>query len=163
MVSHDIEFCAKYADFCALFFDGGIVTKGTPKEFFSGNSFYTTAANRMARHMLPKAVTAEDVIKACEGRVQPETDIDDFEDPLYSDDSDDGDEEDTRNNQMVSKKSSNLKRRFTAIISLIVLIITIGNGFPIISDIAWSGLINGERLYQSLQKTSGNMPDYCSY
>ncbi len=144
MVSHDIEFCAKYADFCALFFDGGIVTKGTPKEFFSGNSFYTTAANRMARHMLPKAVTAEDVIKACEGRVQPETDIDDFEDPLYSDDSDDGDEEDTRNNQMVSKKkSSNLKRRFTAIISLIVLIITIGNGFPIISDIAWSGLING--------------------
>lgn len=41
------------------------------------------------------------------------------------------------------KKSSNLKRRFTAIISLIVLIITIGNGFPIISDIAWSGLING--------------------
>ena len=49
MVSHDIEFCARYAHRCALFFDGGIVTEGTPRNFFSGNSFYTTAANRMAR------------------------------------------------------------------------------------------------------------------
>ena len=39
MVSHDIEFCAKYADRCALFFDGNIVTESTPKTFFSGNSF----------------------------------------------------------------------------------------------------------------------------
>lgn len=67
MVSHDIEFCAQYADTCALFFDGGIVTQGTPQKFFSGNSFYTSAANRMARHVLPKAVTAEDVILALGG------------------------------------------------------------------------------------------------
>ena len=40
MVSHDIEFCAKYADRCALFFDGNIVTEAEPKTFFSGNSFY---------------------------------------------------------------------------------------------------------------------------
>ena len=39
MVTHDIEFCAEYADRCALFFDGEIVSCGTPKEFFSGNSF----------------------------------------------------------------------------------------------------------------------------
>lgn len=62
MVSHDIEFCAKYADRCALFFDGNIVTESTPKTFFSGNSFYTTAANRIARDVLPDAVTPEDVI-----------------------------------------------------------------------------------------------------
>ena len=49
MVSHDIEFCAKYADRCALFFDGNIVTEAEPRTFFSGNSFYTTAANRIAR------------------------------------------------------------------------------------------------------------------
>ncbi|MDD4548434.1 MAG: energy-coupling factor transporter ATPase [Syntrophomonadaceae bacterium] len=65
MVSHDIEFCARYADVCAMFFEGGIVTSNTPQAFFSGNSFYTTAANRMARHLFPDAVTIEDVIKEC--------------------------------------------------------------------------------------------------
>lgn len=69
MVSHDIEFCAKHAHRCALFFDGAIVTEGAPRPFFSGNSFYTTAANRMARHLLPQAVTAEDVMRACGGTV----------------------------------------------------------------------------------------------
>ena len=69
MVSHDVEFCAQYADRCGLFFDGGIVTMDAPQPFFAGKSFYTTAANRMARHLLPNAVTAEDVITACGGQV----------------------------------------------------------------------------------------------
>jgi len=72
MVSHDIEFCAKYADRCALFFDGNIVTEAEPRTFFSGNSFYTTAANRIARDILPEAVTPEDVIMACGGVLEPE-------------------------------------------------------------------------------------------
>ena len=72
MVSHDVEFCAKYADRCALFFDGGIVTVDAPQPFFAGKSFYTTSANRMARHLLPNAVTAEDVITACGGTVPAE-------------------------------------------------------------------------------------------
>ena len=72
MVSHDVEFCAKYADRCALFFDGQIVAADAPQPFFSGKSFYTTAANRMARHLLPGAVTAEDIITACGGTVPPE-------------------------------------------------------------------------------------------
>ena len=71
MASHDIEFCAQYAHRCALFFDGNIVASGTPRRLFSGNSFYTTAANRMARHQLPGAVTAEDVIAACGGDATP--------------------------------------------------------------------------------------------
>ena len=72
MVSHDIEFCAKYADRCALVFDGSIVTEAEPRTFFSGNSFYTTAANRIARDILPEAVTPEDVIMACGGVLEPE-------------------------------------------------------------------------------------------
>ena len=67
MVSHDVEFCARYAHRCALFFDGSIVTEARPRAFFSGNSFYTTSANRMARTMLPQAVTSEDLIYACGG------------------------------------------------------------------------------------------------
>ena len=46
IVSRDIEFCAEYADRCALFFDGSIVTENAPREFFSGNSFYSTNTAR---------------------------------------------------------------------------------------------------------------------
>ncbi|MCM1530103.1 MAG: ATP-binding cassette domain-containing protein [Alistipes sp.] len=70
MVSHDIEFCAEYADRCAMFFNGEIVAQGTPREFFSGSSFYTTSANRIARHILPGAVTVNDVVSACGGKTQ---------------------------------------------------------------------------------------------
>lgn len=69
MVSHDIEFCAQYADRCAMFFDGNITSLGEPREFFCGKNFYTTGANRMARTRLPQAVLAEDIILACGGAV----------------------------------------------------------------------------------------------
>lgn len=65
MVSHDVEFCAKYADLVSMFFDGSIVTTNTPNRFFSHNSFYTTAANRMSRHIFTNAITNEDVIDLC--------------------------------------------------------------------------------------------------
>ena len=61
MVSHDVEFCARYADLISMFFDGQILTTDTPRRFFGNNSFYTTAANRMSRHVFSMAVTAEDV------------------------------------------------------------------------------------------------------
>ena len=67
MVSHDIEFCAEYAHRCALFFDGGIVAEAAPRAFFSGNSFYTAAANRIGRDVIPEAVTVDDIISACGG------------------------------------------------------------------------------------------------
>ncbi|MEG2001334.1 MAG: ATP-binding cassette domain-containing protein, partial [Evtepia sp.] len=69
MASHDVEFCAQYASRCALFFDGNIVSEGEPRHFFAGKSFYSTAANRMARHLLPNAILAEDVIAAFGGTV----------------------------------------------------------------------------------------------
>ena len=69
MISHDIEFCASYADRCGLFFDGNIAACGTPKEFFAGNNFYTTAANRMARRYFPMAVTGEDVVDCLANKV----------------------------------------------------------------------------------------------
>lgn len=74
MVSHDIEFCAQYADRCALFFDGAIVTEDIPSEFFSNNNFYTTSASRIARSIIPNAVTTKDVIEAI-GGAQAEYDV----------------------------------------------------------------------------------------
>ena len=64
MISHDVEFCAQYADRTGLFFQGNVVTSEESKRFFAGNNFYTTAANRMARNYFPNAVTVEDVVKA---------------------------------------------------------------------------------------------------
>ena len=61
MVSHDVEFCAEYADLVSMFFDGQILTTDTPHRFFGQNSFYTTAANRMSRCVFQNAVTAGDV------------------------------------------------------------------------------------------------------
>lgn len=66
MVTHDVEFCAKYADYVSMFFDGDIITTNTPDRFFSANSFYTTAANRMSRHIFENAITNEEVIKLCQ-------------------------------------------------------------------------------------------------
>ena len=66
MVSHDVEFCARYADIVSMFFDGQVLTTDTPRRFFGANSFYTTAAHRMSRHVFEGAVTAEDVIRLYE-------------------------------------------------------------------------------------------------
>lgn len=66
MVSHDVEFCAQYADTCGLFFEGNVVTANTPRAFFSGNSFYTTSANRLSRHLFENAITVKDVITCCQ-------------------------------------------------------------------------------------------------
>ena len=75
MVSHDVEFCARYADAVSMFFDGGIVTTNTPNRFFSGNSFYTTAANRMSRHLFENTITNEDVITLCQKNLSIKTTI----------------------------------------------------------------------------------------
>ena len=82
MVSHDVEFCARYAHRCALFFDGSIVTEGAPRAFFSGNSFYTTSADRMARELCPGAVTPEDVMAVIGGDMPPEPAFDRAYQPL---------------------------------------------------------------------------------
>lgn len=66
MVTHDIEFSAAYADTCALFFDGEVVSHGAPKDFFAGNSFYTTSANRLAGAWFPEAIEWEEVAALCE-------------------------------------------------------------------------------------------------
>ncbi len=65
IVTHDVEFAALCADRCALFFRGDIVSVGTPRDFFSENKFYTTAASRMSKGYFESAVTVEDIAELC--------------------------------------------------------------------------------------------------
>ena len=64
-VTHDIEFAAANADRCAFIFDGQIISCDTPNAFFSGNTFYTTAANRISRGIYENAVLCEEVASLC--------------------------------------------------------------------------------------------------
>ena len=65
VVTHDVEFAAMYADRCALMFDGQLMSEGDPHDFFAGNRFYTTDANRIASEVFPEAITCEEVIEQC--------------------------------------------------------------------------------------------------
>lgn len=67
LVSHDIEFCASHATHCALLFDGVLTACGEPHAFFLPNRFYTTAACRLARGVVPGVLTAEELIRSCGG------------------------------------------------------------------------------------------------
>lgn len=64
VVSHDIEFCAVAGDRIALLFDGEVAAAGSVREYMSENSFFTTAAARIARNTLDGAVTVSDVLSA---------------------------------------------------------------------------------------------------
>lgn len=65
IVTHDVEFAAECADRCAMFFGGQIVSAGTPVDFFSRSSFYTTAVSRMTRGFFDGAVTVPQAAELC--------------------------------------------------------------------------------------------------
>lgn len=69
MVSHDIEFCAEYADLCGMFFDGNVISLKPPSEFFGENTFYTTVSRMITRGLADRdrngniMITPGDVIR----------------------------------------------------------------------------------------------------
>ncbi len=65
VVTHDVEFAALCADRCAMCFDGSIASVGTPREFFGGNHFYTTAASRITRGYFDQTVTVGQAVSLC--------------------------------------------------------------------------------------------------
>lgn len=67
MVSHDVEFCAKYAHRCMMFFGDNITFEDTPRNFFASNSFYSTSANRISRGVIKNAVTDDEVVYCLTG------------------------------------------------------------------------------------------------
>ncbi|MFD2042935.1 ABC transporter ATP-binding protein [Ornithinibacillus salinisoli] len=63
MVTHDIEFAASYTTRCSMIFQGNITVTEPTKQFFRGNTYYTTAMNRIMRDIqaLPP-VTLEEAV-----------------------------------------------------------------------------------------------------
>lgn len=62
LVSHDLEFAARICDRVGLLFQGRITSEGSVREFFTENAFYTTAARRMTRNILPDCIFPEDIL-----------------------------------------------------------------------------------------------------
>lgn len=65
IVTHDIEFAGMYADRCAMYFDGEIVSIDNRIDFFTYNNYYTTSASRMSRPYFKNAITVDMVIDLC--------------------------------------------------------------------------------------------------
>lgn len=66
-VSHDIEFCAEFADRCAMLFNGEVISCDVPRKFFKGNEYYTTSASVMAKGFIDNVLLTDDIIKALGG------------------------------------------------------------------------------------------------
>ncbi|MGX8795072.1 ABC transporter ATP-binding protein [Fusibacter sp. JL298sf-3] len=62
MVSHDVEFCARYTDRCALLFNGELVTEQPTRQFFKNNYFYTTVTNRLLESVSKEILTVEEAV-----------------------------------------------------------------------------------------------------
>lgn len=64
IVSHDVEFCAVYADKCGLIFDRNIESYTDSHSFFAGNIFFTTDTNKIMSDFFKDCVTCGEAVEA---------------------------------------------------------------------------------------------------
>ena len=65
IVSHDLEFCAEYADRVGMMFDGKIEGIDEPSKFFAQNYFYTTECAKITRDFEKVIVLPQEVVNVC--------------------------------------------------------------------------------------------------
>lgn len=63
IVSHDLEFSSEVSDMNYLLFGGEVISRGVSDEFYRGNYFYTTAANKMCRQIDPSIITTVEAVE----------------------------------------------------------------------------------------------------
>lgn len=63
VVSHDVEFAARYTNRCGLLFDGRLTGVTETKQFFLQNQYYTTVARRLTRGIMENIVLEEEVME----------------------------------------------------------------------------------------------------
>lgn len=73
IVSHDVDFCARYATKAALLFGGQIVADGSLRNTLGSNRFYTTTIGRIAGRKFPGILHRQELVAAlAEGEAQGE-------------------------------------------------------------------------------------------
>lgn len=65
IVSHDLEFCAEYADRVGMMFDGKIEGIDEPSQFFAQNYFYTTECAKITRDFEKVIILPQEVVSVC--------------------------------------------------------------------------------------------------
>ena len=73
LTSHDMDFCAECADYCAFMFRGKITAISEPHRFFRQNILYTTAAARISGSSIDNVVTEGELIYALCGENDEKT------------------------------------------------------------------------------------------
>lgn len=63
MATHDLDFAARFADQCAMLFDGDIAFSDTPHRFFKENHYYTTSLHKAFHYACEDIITFEDVLR----------------------------------------------------------------------------------------------------
>lgn len=123
-----MEFAARYADSCAMMFDGTIAACGDVREFFERRYFYTTAAYRIADGIVPGAVLTEDVVKAFGG---------DSEEKFEEHHECDGSAEENTvagKKPTAQKRKLSLKNRIAAAVCFTMIPLTVFFGKYVLSD-----------------------------
>lgn len=131
-VSHDVEFAARFADVCGMFFDGYVVALQEARTFFTQNMFYTTSIHRMCKQNIPNAVVMEDVLGK-EKRKEDKSGLEEAEKEKKKpegngetkDRKQDEPEEDTDRKQIVTTKKQRKKTKVSLFIFLILMPATI--------------------------------------
>lgn len=121
MVSHDVEFCAKYPDRCVMFFNGEIVSQDSPRRFFAENNFYSTTASRISKGIFDSAVTADDVIYCCTGKKSETKKTDKF---VFPDTNSENIPDEKISNEKLSKEKP-LWKKILTVFSAVLLLISI--------------------------------------
>lgn len=70
IVSHDMDFCEKVADRCALLFDGAILSVDNTRAFINDNAIYTTIEHKISKGIADNIINYEDAYTALYGEGQ---------------------------------------------------------------------------------------------
>ena len=120
MVSHDIEFSSLFSHRCALLFRGQIICTDTPRRFFCGNGFYTTAVCRMTKDIIRNTVTVDDVLSAFSADNEHVRFSNN--DPAHTDNDTFPDTDKEDKNSKTSGRSKKKKSLFKAVVSVLLFI-----------------------------------------